>query len=316
MIITRHGTAPNFKYMGVGKGVKNTTTLAYIAALVIPPKYTDVRIHYTNGAEPAKLTYTGIDEAGRTQYGYSKRWKIKARKKKFADLIEFGRALPRIRLDVAKQLKVRADTMEHSIAIILSIVMNCHIRIGNLKYKDLYKSYGATNLEVRHVSIKPGVARISFIGKKGVRNICKITNAALISNICSSIKDKKPHDAVFTYDKCGSAVRASDINDYMGKFGTNITSKMFRTYATNVMLIGILNDDDPTKLTKAERKRRLNIALDSTSNSVHNTRAVCRREYVHPEIPEMYINKPHTFVRRFTGAAPESMFLAYLKKYV
>ena len=305
-------------YSSKGKPVKDKDILAYIAALVIPPKYRNVEIyiHRKQGriSAPPKLTYKGIDEAGRIQYGYSEAWKIKSRKKKFSDLIEFGRALPRIKMAIQK-IPPNAADKDYNIATILRVVMSCHFRLGNLRYKDIYNSYGATNLEVRHISFPKYGARIQFVGKKGVKNTCKIEDAALVGHLKRLVDGKSPKDPVFSYvfEDCVSPVRAADVNAWMGQFGKNITSKMFRTYAANVTLIDMLNSPPSSK--DSDRKKSLNAALDTISELIHNTRAVCRKEYIHPGLIEMYLGHPIKWKRAFVAKdlSPEAEFLAYLR---
>ena len=89
-VVARVGTAPNFTYQDAsGKKIVDTSVLEYIKSLRIPPAYTHVEIHVATKAgrscEPIKLTYTGVDIAGRTQYGYSAAHRARASKEKFND---------------------------------------------------------------------------------------------------------------------------------------------------------------------------------------------------------------------------------------
>jgi DNA topoisomerase-1 len=329
MIVLRQGEHPNFTYIETsGKAVKKKAILDYISSLVIPPKYTDVRIHISmkggTPCEPSKTTYTGVDDKGRTQYGYSKAWKARTKKSKYKELAIFGRVLPRIRATVIKLLKdkdaSKAPTLDANIAMIISIVMSCHFRLGNLKYKDMYKSYGITNIEVRHLKIKAAdSAKISFTGKKGVKNDCVIQDAQIIAHLKNMIAGKDKKDPIFTYDNggndCAEPVKANDVNEWMKSFDSNVTSKMFRTYATNVMLIELLKEmDEPEGLSMSARKCQLNSVLDDVSSLIHNTRAVCKKEYVHPDLIDMYLNHPRRFKNKFMGAIdPEPAFLSYLR---
>jgi DNA topoisomerase IB len=101
----------------------------------------------------------------------------------------------------------------------------------------------------------------------------------------------------------------------MKKFSMDITSKMFRTFATNVMLIELLREmEPPGNQTLAQRKKSLNTVLDEVSDMVHNTRAVCKKEYTHPGIVDMYLNHPRRFKAKFMGPInPEPALLAYLR---
>lgn len=327
MIVLRQGNPPNFTYVdNKGARITNKATIQYIKSLVIPPKYINVKIHISQKGgsvcEPDKLTYTGVDEKGRTQYGYSKCWKSKAGKKKYKSLVEFGKTLPKIRSHINKILSnpnvTKTPTLEVCIALIIRIVNMCHFRLGNLKYKDMYKSYGIITIERRHLNIKSAnKAVISFIGKKAVKNDCIIECKTTIAHLANMIKDKSSKEAIFSYDLNGNetVVRATDINTWMRNFGADITSKMFRTYATNVMLIGLLREmGNPEPLKLSQRKKNLNIVLDEVSDLVHNTRAVCKKEYTHPDLITMYLEQPRRFKNKFMGTLdPEPAFLSYLR---
>jgi DNA topoisomerase-1 len=326
MLILRQGKHPNFSYVNAsGNRITNGDILSYIKGLVIPPKYTDVKIHISiqkgTPCEPLKQTYTGIDDKGRTQYGYSNSWKEKSKKSKYLHLVSFGKALPKIRTSISATLKKGMSpipTLEMNIALIIHIIMSCHFRLGNLKYKNMYKSYGITNIEVRHIKFNATSVKISFIGKKGVKNDCIIEEKWVISMLKNIIKGKTGKDPVFTYNAggdCTERVRATDINEWMKKFGTDITSKMFRTFATNIMLIELLREmDEPETQNISQRKRTLNSVLDDVSGAVHNTRAVCKKEYTHPGLIKMYIEHPRRFKSKFMGTIdPEPAFLSYLR---
>jgi DNA topoisomerase-1 len=326
MLILRQGTPPNFSYVDTSNNkITNSNTLKYVKGLAIPPKYIDVKIYISikKGIpqEPLKQTYTGVDDKGRTQYGYSKAWKEKSKKSKYKDLVSFGKALPKIRSSISATLKKgisSTPTLEMNIAIIIRIIMSCHFRLGNLKYKNMYKSYGITNIEVCHIKFNASSAKISFIGKKGVKNDCIVKEKQMLSHLQTLIKGKHSKDPVFTYNNgvdCTERVRANDINEWMKKFGTDITSKMFRTFATNVMFIELMKEiDDPESQSIAQRKRSINNVIDNVSNSIHNTRAVCKKEYTHPDLIKMYLEHPRTFKRKFMGDIdPEPSFLSYLR---
>ncbi len=338
-IIHRSGPPDKFVYHdAAGKKVTDAATLDYIKSLHIAPAYTQVKIHVAmkggDPCEPVKLTYTGVDSAGRTQYGYSAIHRSRAAKSKFNDLIAFGLALPKIRAKIQEELKnpnaTRDATIDTAIALILRIVLLCHFRLGNVKYKELYKSYGVSTLEVRHLKfiaptatsrVKVPVARFDFIGKKAVRNTCDISEPDVVQHLANIIASKAPKDPIFSSSD-GTPVKATDINVWLRQFGVDLSSKQFRTYAGSTMLIQLLGAhahrgkkvEQPESLSTTERKRNVNAALDIASETIHNTRAVCKREYCHPDIVELYLNHPRKFATIFmrSGVDAERMFMDYI----
>lgn len=338
-IATRIGTPPNFTYQDAsGKKITDASTLDYIKSLRIPPAYIDVEIHVAtkNGlcCQPTKLTYTGIDTKGRTQYGYSSAHRARAAKNKFGDLIAFGTALPKIRARIAEILSnpnaTREATPEIAIALILRIVLMCHFRLGNTKYKELYKSYGVSTLEVRHLKfiaptatsrIKVPSARFDFVGKKAVRNECQIVEPDVVHHLANMAANKSPKDPIFTTRE-GAPIKAADINLYLKQYGLDLSSKQFRTYAGSTLLIEMLNAhanrnkkvELPESLSLNERKKAINAALDLTSESIHNTRAVAKREYCHPDIISLYLEHPRKYATVFMrpGVNAERAFMDYI----
>ncbi len=234
-------------------------------------------------------------------------------------------------------------SLDFCIALIVRIVTICHFRLGNLKYKDLYKSYGVSNIEIRHVKVVPtkqgsSALRISFIGKKGVKNDCALEAQDVVHHMIGLMRGKEAKSPVFAYiDAAGqlAPVKANDINEWLRKFGMTVSSKMFRTYASNVMLIDLVAEllakppsaasflpkdrgrgkpIELSALTGPQRVKLLNVVLDEVSGTVHNTRAVCKKEYVHPGLVDMMINHPRMFKTRFlSGTGAEAAFLAYLR---
>src|SRR3954451_8498523 len=101
--IVRRRSGKGFTYLDPeGVRVKDTPTLERISELAIPPAWQDVWIcPFTNG----HLQATGIDAAGRKQYRYHDDWRARRDRQKFADMIDFGRALPRLRRRVTRHLR-------------------------------------------------------------------------------------------------------------------------------------------------------------------------------------------------------------------
>ena len=85
-----------------GRALKDPNTLARIRSLAIPPAYQDVWIcAHANG----HLQATGRDARGRKQYRYHPRWRSHRDETKFDRMLDFGRALPRIRARVSRDLR-------------------------------------------------------------------------------------------------------------------------------------------------------------------------------------------------------------------
>ena len=289
----------------------------YIISLVIPPMYKNVEIFYE--AHP-KILFQGWDDKGRLQQIYSKEHNKKAMKKKFCDLIKFGKLLPKIKADFNMHIKSKNPTKNKVISLILKIVMVCGFRLGNLKYVKLYHSFGIANIQKRHITMKGANMHIKFTGKKGVENTCVITNPSLIREVNMLLKDKKEKTHIFMYDDVDGqkkVIRALEINNYLKAYDPVITSKMFRTWDTNVLFIEFMRDkEDPTKMTQAQRKKLIVKAMESISTQINNTPAIAKKDYLHVDLWTMYLNHPKKYKRIFntTKPAPDS-FIDYLSDF-
>ena len=298
------------------KIVTNKKILDYVNSLTIPPAYDDVKIFYD--ANP-KILFQGFDSKGRLQQIYSEAHKKKSMKKKFCHVLDFGKVLPRIKADIAKHMKANIFTTDKIIAIILRIVISCSFRIGNLKYQRLYGSFGISNILKSHISRKGSNLHIEFIGKKGVVNQCLIKDTQLVSEINKLITTKKSNDYVFTHKKNGdnTVITALEINKWLKEYNVNTTTKHFRTWDTNILFIEYMRKSvDPINLTRIQRKKIVSDGMKVISCQINNSPTVCRKEYLHIELLNLYMDKPKEFKKWFFGCNDaKKCFLNYLEKF-
>ena len=74
------------------------------------------------------------------------------------------------------------------------------------------------------------------------------------------------------------------MNAYLREItGKDFTAKDFRTWAGTVRAALALREGAPQE-AKAAQKRAINAAIDQVADVLGNTRAVCRKSYVHPEV--------------------------------
>ncbi|WAC41849.1 hypothetical protein [Pedobacter sp. SL55] len=138
--IYRKGAPGKFKYED-HKGNKITDALALerVQKLVLPPAWKDVWI------SPKKNGYLqaiGTDVAGRKQYRYHPDWVNRRSDHKYFRLLEFGKALPKARKQVEKDLRRRNLDERKVLAICVKVLQETLIRIGSAIYEKSYNSYG------------------------------------------------------------------------------------------------------------------------------------------------------------------------------
>ncbi|ANH81897.1 hypothetical protein A8C56_13755 [Niabella ginsenosidivorans] len=275
-----------FIYTQNGRVVKNKKTLSRIRGLAIPPAWTNVWI---SDKENGHLQCTGVDTMGRTQYRYHSLWNTLQKETKFHRLLQFGRALGRIRKKADTHLSGHRLSRQKILATVVSTLDKTGLRLGNTFYEKLYGSFGLSTLQNRHTRINGNKVTFSFKGKKGIYQHVSIKSRRLARVIgqCKEIPGKE----LFQYiDESGGRhpIKSEDVNAYIRKIsGGDFTSKDFRTWTGTVSCIRHLLEKGPAK-TKSEVKENIISALEEVSQTLGNTRTVCKKHYVHPLILNLY----------------------------
>ncbi len=275
-----------FAYYFRGKLVRNREDTDRIKKLAIPPAWTRVWICPSHNGH---IQATGYDIRGRKQYRYHQAWSAVRSETKFHRLYEFGRALPGLRKTIEKNMKDKGLTRTRVLATIVSLMERTYIRIGNEDYNKLYGSHGITTLQDNHVRIEGSKLRFSFIGKKGKNQTVTLRNSRL-ARIVRQCRDI-PGKVLFQYfddDGQRQPVDSGMVNDYIkAASGGDFTAKDFRTWAGSLNLLrSLCLVGNPE--SKAECKKNILYALDEVSRKLGNTRAVCRKYYVHPGLIDLY----------------------------
>ena len=296
-----------------GAVINDASILDYIKKLTIPPNYHNVQIFY-NPQNTPKISYQGYDSKERLQRIYSEKWSSSRKKQKFCELLHFCDQFEKM-IKTIDALLVAPLSKEKCIAMILKLIMICYFRIGNRKYKELYGSFGAMTVLKDHVQYKDGGVFISFPGKKGVINTCTIHDKVMISEIKMFMSNGSGRE-LFTYPKEGNLVplKAIDINKWLAKFDSLITSKDFRTYNANILLLEELKKYDPSG--KVGRKKHLLLALEYAANMLHNTPNILKKEYAELNIIEEFLLRPSSFEEKFPKGEDTRLSFARLLRTI
>ena len=299
-----------------GKQISDPKLKEYVKQLVIPPAYKDVIIFY----EPnPKILFEGRDAKGRRQQIYSKKWRTKADQEKFKKLILFGKMMPKIFADIDKNMKDKKSTIKKCVSFILKIISKCYFRVGNQKYEKLYSSHGISTIQRQHIYVRPNAVEIKFIGKKGVLNECSI-EGELAEQIKEYISKKKPKDYIFTFIESGTEHRilATEVNTYLKEYDSEFTSKMFRTFDANTMLIDFLkNREKAQTLSPNMRKKNIVEAMKEISKCVNNTPAICKKSYINGDLITLYLEQPRKFdmLIHKNPKTSREVFVEFLESY-
>ncbi|TQD39400.1 DNA topoisomerase IB [Haloflavibacter putidus] len=285
--IKRHKHGRGFYYTDKnGNKITNKKALSRIKKLVIPPAWKEVLItHLENG----HLQVVGRDDKERKVYLYHKLWSKFKNQTKFFKMASFGKKLPQIRQQVDKDLQLEGMPKEKVLALVVRLMEETHIRIGNHYYAKKNQTYGLSTLRSRHVDIGEDILTFNFIGKKGKEHSIQINDQELIElvNECEEI----PGWELFKYyDDKGDkeCIDSGMINEYIQNIcGEFYSAKDFRTWAATKIYFESLRDLGYTDGEKQQDKNIIS-ALDEAAEALGNTRSVCRSYYVHPVITEHY----------------------------
>lgn len=284
--ISRERSGNKFRYSFRGKQLRNRAQLDRIQSLVLPPAWEKVWIC---PKENGHLQATGLDARGRKQYRYHPLWNRLRNETKFYRMQDFGKALPRIRRRVKKDLGASSLTMEKVLATVVALMEQTSIRIGNETYEKQNGSFGLTTMKDRHVTVRGSSVQFQFVGKKGKAHRISLRNKKLARIIrhCREIPGKE----LFQYlDENGDrrSIDSGMVNDYIREIsGAEFTAKDFRTWAGTVKCLAALRACGPAQ-SSAEAKRKFNDVLDEVAAHLGNTRTVCRKYYVHPCLATYY----------------------------
>lgn len=287
--IRRHRSGDAFAYTAPGGArIEDDATLQRIRRLAVPPAWTDVWIcPHANG----HLQATGRDARGRKQYRYHERWRAVRDANKYQRLIDFARALPRVRRRVRRDLARRGLPRAKVLATVVQLLELTLIRVGNEEYARDNRSFGLTTLRDRHVHVRGAEVRFVFRGKSGREREVSLRDRRIAAVVRRC--DELPGRQLFQYvDGSGErhAVDSSDVNDYIrDAAGGEFTAKDFRTWAGTVLAARALQEMERVD-AEAQAKRNVVAAIEAVAARLGNTRAVCRRCYVHPAIVDAYLD--------------------------
>jgi DNA topoisomerase-1 len=308
----RRGKAFHYRHAGGGP-VRDRRTLGRIRALAIPPAWRDVWIC---SADDGHLQATGRDARRRKQYRYHRRWREVRDETKYGRLIPFAAALPRIRRRVARDLARPGLPRAKVLATVVRLLETTRARIGNEEYARENESFGLTTLRERQVRVEGSKLRFRFRGKSGVEHAIELDDRRL-ARIVRRMQDL-PGEELFRYvadDGETRRIESADVNAYLKEAsGEDFTSKDFRTWAGTVVAARALHRIG-TFDTQAEAKRNVVQAIEAVAGALGNTKAVCRKCYIHPEVLECYLDgELADFMQRDGGErAAEKAVAALLK---
>lgn len=286
--IRRRRNGRGFFYVdAVGGPIRDREALERIHGLAIPPAWRDVWIC----PDPfGHIQATGLDAAGRKQYLYHDRWQLRAAERKFEEMREFARALPRLRRAVTRDLRVAGMPRERALACAVRLLDVGLLRIGGEEYADANGSFGVATMRREHLTVSGDLLRFDFPAKSGQRRIRALRDRDARRAVEAMRRRRTGPDDLLVYreDRVWRDVRSADVNAYIQEIaGDRFSAKDFRTWHGTVLAaVGLARLGPPRSRGGAERAIRS--VIGTVAEALGNTPAVCRSSYVDPRVLDRY----------------------------
>lgn len=287
--IKRRRAGKGFTYYGPdGARVTDPETLARIRGLAIPPAWTDVWI---SPHPMGHIQAIGIDAKGRKQYRYHDKWRESRDREKFEHMVDFARALPKIRHFAAEHLAQEGLTRQRVLACAVRLLDLGFFRIGSEGYADENQTYGLATMRKKHVRIEGDVVVFDYVAKSGKQRIQSVADQDVLA-VVRELKARRRGGQELLGWSDGQRwvdVKSADINAYIKELtGGDFSAKDFRTWNATVFAGVALAVSSTMAKSPSGRKRAIARAMSEVANYLGNTAAVCRSSYVDPRIIDRY----------------------------
>ncbi|MEJ0072654.1 MAG: DNA topoisomerase IB [Candidatus Saccharibacteria bacterium] len=278
-----------------GEGVVHDGALiTRIEALAIPPAWTDVQIARS---PRAKILALGYDSAGRQQAIYNPTFRARQEKLKFDRILRFAVALPKLRRQIARDLKRRRLGKEKVLACVVKLIDEAYFRVGNERYAEENDHYGITTMRSKHVDVHGDTVVFDFVGKSGKEHVKEVTDPQLATII--KHLDELPGYEIFRYqDEKGHMhdIDAADVNEYIKTYmGEEFSAKDFRTWGGTLLATTELLASEDVH-SKTLRQKQVVEVVKRVAERLGNTPAVARSSYIDPRVIDAY-GHPHQIAK-------------------
>ena len=305
--ISRQRRGRGFTYKAPdGTTIARGEERARLEAMAVPPAYEDV---WMTPLANGHLLATGRDARNRKQYRYHEKWSEAQAETKFASLVDFAHALPRLRRFVAGDLDQQAGERSFALASAVTLIDRASLRVGNPDYTRENGSYGTLTLRSRHVKLDGNVIRLRYTAKGG-KKVRRQINDRTLAKTLEKINDLPGAELLTWADAQGEVhqLNSAGLNAYIAEVTgcDDFTAKTFRTWAGTVAAFEAAEKGQATIKQLAE----------AAAAQLSNTPTVARNSYIHPAVIDLAGEAPPEIkVGRKTGLfASEARLLTYLEQ--
>ena len=278
-----------FEYLDEdGRRLRDADAVERFRALAIPPAWTDVWIcPAVNG----HIQAVGTDAAGRRQYLYHPRWRERRDQEKFDRMLDFARALPKVRRVTSRHLRTDGMPRERSLACAVRLLDRGFFRIGGETYAEENGSYGLATMRKEHVSFDGPAVVFDYPAKSGRVRLQSVVDPD-VREVVARLRRRRAGGPELLACREGREwrdIRSADINTYIKEIaGDDYSAKDFRTWHGTVLAAVALAVSFPSVHSPTARKRAIVRAVQEVSHYLGNTPAVCRKSYVDPRIIDRF----------------------------
>jgi DNA topoisomerase I len=288
IIRRRRGRGFEYLFADTGERVEDVDAMKRIKDLVIPPAWADVWIcPYPNG----HIQAIGTDARGRKQYLYHQKWRERRDAEKFDRMLDFARALPKLRSVCAADL-ARTDLDEPRVLACTTRLLDLgFFRIGTESYAEQNQTYGLATMKKSHVTLKGDLITFDFIAKSGRRRVQSIVDPDVLSVVESLKRRRGGGEELLAFKSNGTwvDVRSLDINVYIkAAAGEEFTAKDFRTWNATVLASVAMAISGAAAVSPNARKLAIARAVKEVAHYLGNTPPVCRASYIDPRVFDRY----------------------------
>lgn len=286
--IERRRVGRGFKYYDDQAEITSKNQVGYYDSLKVPPAWKDVKIARSPNA---KILATGYDKAGRLQYIYNPKFRAHQEKEKFERILQFARALPRMRRVTSQHLRHKQLDKQKVLAAIVQLMDRAYFRVGNEVYAKQNQSYGLTTIRSKHTTVRGDTIVFDFMGKSGQQQVKKIKDKPL-AEIVKQLDDLPGYEIFKYYDDDGNLqpVSSADVNAYIKDImGEEFSAKDFRTWGGTLLAAAELGNIERAR-HKKERQQAVTECVKRVAERLGNTPAIARSSYIDPRIIKAFMD--------------------------
>lgn len=247
-----------------------------------------------------------------TVYVYSEKQIAHRNREKAKRIQKLSKSIHGLRSKIKKDLK-SSDPETMLTALAVSLMDTTFERVGNSGSAD-DGHFGVTGWQKKHVSFKSNGAFIKYVGKSGVKQEKKVSDAG----IRKALKDA--YEAMDDDDSClfhwdGGKITASKVNAYLEPF--DITAKDLRGFHANqemrdrlkAVRSGGKNLSEDKKAREKQLKDEFKKALEETAEAVGHEPSTLKSQYLVPGLEDQFL-KDGTIIDKL-GSMSGAMSVLY-----